>query len=185
MQEHGDPDAVQQEIKAQVERALDAGIDVTHVDTHMFSIVHQKFLGAYFHVAWQHRIPLALLRPDEANLREMGISLEAARPLTRQIEAFEMQGMPVLDKIHMTSLDQPDNRVEQVKQALQELPAGITYFLIHPAHDTPELRAIAPDWRCRVADYEAFTSKALRAYVRDSGIRVLGWRVLRDLMRAT
>jgi len=184
VQRHGDPDAVQREIEAQVERALDAGIDVTHIDTHMFSIVHQKFLGAYFHVARQHRIPLSLLRPDEANLREMGVNAETAEPLTRQIQAFEAQGMPVLDNVHMMSLDQPEDRVEQVKQALEKLPAGITYFLIHPAQDTPELRAIAPDWRCRVADYEAFASKALRTYVRDSGIHVLGWRALRDLMGA-
>ena len=37
-QEYGQPDAVQREMQAQVERALAAGIDVTHVDTHMGTV---------------------------------------------------------------------------------------------------------------------------------------------------
>jgi len=68
------------------------------------------------------------------------------------------------------------------RQALDALPPGVTHFVIHPAQDTPELRAIAKDWPSRVADYQAFTSRELRAYVENSGVQVIGYRALRELM---
>jgi predicted glycoside hydrolase/deacetylase ChbG (UPF0249 family) len=183
VQEDGDPAAVQHEIQAQVERALGAGIDVTHVDTHMGSILHPKFLDAYLQLALEHRIPPLLLRLDETGLREMGIEGEAAALFARLLQVLEAQGLPLLDNFYMMPLDQPEDRVEQVKRVLEGLPAGITYLIVHPAQDTPELRAIAPDWRCRVADYQAFTSEALQAFVQKSGIHVLGWRAVRAIMQ--
>jgi hypothetical protein len=68
---------------------------------------------------------------------------------------------------------------------LAQAPAGLTYLLFHPAVDTPELRAFAPDWRARVADYELFTSDAWRAALDASGVQVIGWRAIRDAMRNT
>jgi predicted glycoside hydrolase/deacetylase ChbG (UPF0249 family) len=183
VQEYGNPAAAQCEAEVQVERALVSGIDVTHVDTHMGSVFHPKFLAAYVQVALQRRISPFLLRVDEASLREWGMEAQVAALLARQLQQLDEQGVPLLDNIHVMPLDEPDNRLEQVKQVLDDLPAGITCLNIHPAQDTPELRAIAPDWRGRVSDYRTFTSEALRAYVRDSGIQVIGWRVLRALMQ--
>ena len=34
-------------MRAQIEGALSAGIDITHIDTHMGSVVHPKFLADY------------------------------------------------------------------------------------------------------------------------------------------
>ena len=74
------------------------------------------------------------------------------------------------------------DRVAQAKQAFDALPPGLTHFALHPAVDTPELRAIAPDWSSRVADYQAFTSRDLRNYVRRSGIQIIGYRELRNIL---
>ncbi len=49
--------------------------------------------------------------------------------------------------------------------------------------DTPELRAITPDWRGRVADYEAFRQDDLRETMRNLGIHAIGYRTIRDLIR--
>ncbi len=183
VQADGDPAAVQIEIQAQVERALAAGIDVTHIDTHMGTVFHPKFFAAYAQLALQHRIPVLLPRKNEADFQEWGFEAEAAVFLVQQIQELEAQGLPLLDNLYLMPLDQPDNRLEQAKQALDSLPAGITYFVIHPAQDTAELRAIAPDWCDRVADYQTFTGEALRAHVQNSGIQVISYRALRDLRR--
>jgi len=182
--EHGDPEAVQLELQAQVARALAAGIDVTHVDTHMGAVARIKFIPAYVQLALQHRLPLMILRLDEAGWREMGLDGETAAFATQFVRQLEAQGLPLLDRLEMLPLDRPADRVEQAKDAFDALPPGLTHFAIHPAQDTPELRAITPDWQSRVADYRAFTSRELRDYVRDSCVQVIGYRVLRELMRS-
>ena len=184
VQEHGDPAAIQMELLAQVERALKARIDVTHVDTHMGTVMHQKFIPAYLRVAAQYRLPPMLPRWSQALQHEMGIDVETATFATRVMPEIEAQGVPMFDHLAMMPLDEPAHRVEIAKRLFDALPPGLSYFILHPAMDTPELRAIAPDWPSRVADYKAFTSPELRDYVRNSGIHVIGYRTLRDLMRA-
>ena len=43
-------------------------------------------------------------------------------------------------------------------------------------------RAIAPDWPFRVADHAAFQSAELSDHIRQTGVQVIGYRVLRDAM---
>jgi predicted glycoside hydrolase/deacetylase ChbG (UPF0249 family) len=183
VQARADPVAVQVELQAQVARALAAGIDVTHIDTHMGTVMHGKFIASYIQLALQHRLPVMLPRMDAAALEHLGMERQTIDLMARTIEQLQDQGVPLIDHIEMLPLDQPDNRVEQAKRRLAGLPAGITHFIIHPAVDTPELRAIAPDWPSRVADYQAFTRPELLDYVRASGIQVIGYRALREAWR--
>lgn len=184
VQEHGDATAVQAELQAQVARALAAGIDVTHVDTHMGTVAHPKFVSAYVQLAMQHGLPPMILRLDEAGWRKMGMDGETAAFAAQFVSQLEVQGMPLLDHLVALPLEQPAGRVERAKKTLDSLLPGLTHFIIHPAQDAPELRAITPSWPGRVADYQAFTSEELRDYVRHSGVQVIGYRALRELMRA-
>ena len=68
-QEHGDPAAVEVELTAQVERALQMGIVPTHVDTHMGSVAHPKFMGIYIRLAQKFHLPPMIFRLDEAGWR--------------------------------------------------------------------------------------------------------------------
>jgi hypothetical protein len=125
-----------------------------------------------------------ILRLDEAGWREVGLDQETAAFATQLVQQLEAQGLPLLDHLVGLPLDQPEDRAALAKHAFDELPPGVTHFIIHPARDTPELRAIAPDWPSRVADYEAFSSRELRDAVRNSGVQVIGYRALRELMRS-
>ena len=60
---------------------------------------------------------------------------------------------------------------------------GISHFIFHPSVDTPELRALAPDWPARVANYNAFMSDELRKFLESEDIHVIGYRAIRDAMR--
>jgi predicted glycoside hydrolase/deacetylase ChbG (UPF0249 family) len=184
VQKHGDAAAVQLELQMQVDRAVAAGIDVTHVDTHMGAVAQVEFIPAYVQLAIQHRLPMMILRLDEVGWREMGLDQETAAFATQLVRQLEAQGLPLLDHLVGLPLDRPEDRGARAMEGCDELPPGLTHFIIHPARDTPELRAIAPDWQSRVADYEAFTSRELRGAVRNSGVQVIGYRALRELMRS-
>ncbi len=182
--EHGDPTAAQIELNTQVERALAAGIDLTHIDTHMLTVIHPKYLQIYVQTALTHRLPLMLPQWDRDTLIAHGLGAATADAGITAMKALAAQGVPLFDHIAMAPLqDIPDDRIGHLKEMIRTLPPGLTHFVIHPSKDTPELRAIADDWRARVGDYEAFTSETLRAFVAAEGIHVVGYRALRDVLR--
>jgi hypothetical protein len=56
--------------------------------------------------------------------------------------------------------------------------------VLRPATDTPELRAVAPDWPARVADHDlSMTADSLRVLTARAGVHLIGYRELRDLQR--
>lgn len=184
VQTKADGAAAVRELKTQIDRALAAGVDVTHIDSHMGTIAHEKFLAGYVGLAQEYCLPPTILfRGDKVGFRARGLDDTLSTMAGELNEKMEGAGVPLLDHEVGLPLDKPANRVEQAKHILKNLPVGITHFYMHAAKDTPELRAIAPDWESRVADYHAFLSTELRAFVRNSGIHVIGNRVLRDLMR--
>jgi predicted glycoside hydrolase/deacetylase ChbG (UPF0249 family) len=183
-QEHCQATAVQQEIVAQVERAISAGIEPTHIDNHMLSILHPTLLPLYFQLGQHYRLPNLMFRTDAAGFERMGVPAEQAAVYAQMLRQLEEQGQPLFDHIHMMPLDDGSERLAKAQAALDNLPPGLTYFIIHPTTDTPEIRALAPDWRARVADYRLFTDERWRQAVADSGVQVVGYRAIREAMRA-
>lgn len=183
-QANGDPAAVRRELQAQIERALAAGVDATHIDSHMFGIFHIKFLPVYFDLARHYRLPAFMLRADSVQMREIAVDNPAAAEMTTLLQSVEEEGFPLFDYVHAMSLDPLPDRVANATEILTGLPAGLSYFLFHPCPDTPELRAMAPDWEARVQDYHLFLDEGWRQAVRDSGVHVIGMRTLRDIIRS-
>ncbi len=182
-QTEADLGAVERELSAQIDRALAAGIDVTHIDTHMLTLFHPRLLPIYLRLSQRYRLPAFLLRPDAEQLHRWGYGLDDAQEVAALVRQAEAAGLPLFDHADVMSLDRHEQRLEEAVERLTQAPPGLTYFLFHPAIDTPELRAFAPDWRSRVADYELFTSDAWRQAVREAGVQVVGWRAIRNVMR--
>ncbi len=184
VQAQGDAAAVQGELEAQVARALAAGVDVTHLDTHMGTVAHPRFVAGYVQLALQHRLPAMIPRLDEAGWRALGMDGEMPALATRFVTELEAQGMPLIDHVVGLPLEEePGDRLALARQQLGALPPGLTHFVIHPAAETPELRAITRSWRSRVADYEVFRRPEMKAWVRGEGLHVVGYRALRGLLR--
>ena len=70
------------------------------------------------------------------------------------------------------------------ERALHGLEPGVTEIVVHPAVDTPELRAAAPDWTHRVDDHDVLVhDQELRRLVERAGVTLIGYRKLRELQR--
>lgn len=182
-QEHGDIAPVQSEIEAQLARAFQAGIDVTHLDSHMMALGHPKYVAPFLQLGVQNHLPILYVRMAASEWSSLNLSEEVAQIAASLGEAMEAVGYPLVDAVTGLSLSDPSDRLERAKAAFSNIKNGITHFMIHPAIDTPELRAITPDWACRVADYQTFTNPAMRDYIRDSGIQVIGYRHLKKLVK--
>lgn len=182
-QENAHPDAARVEMEAQIQRAMIAGIDPTHMDTHMGTVAHPKLLVHYLQLAIARQLPPMMLRLDAAAIQQHGYDAASAEMMARILAQVEVDGLPLLDQIATVHLDDPANRLERTKSVLSGLSSGVTHFYIHPAKDTPELRAITPDWRCRVGDYENFMSDDLRTFLKNSGLQIIGYRRIKELIR--
>jgi len=174
---------VDAEVNAQIEKALKAGIDVTHVDSHMGTIMHPKFIQTYIQAAGGRALPNMLPRLDAVGIEVMGIPETDRVAYAPIMDMLEGIGVPTLNGIMSMPLDQPNGQMETAKQLFGNLPVGITHFILHPSIDTPELRAIAPDWESRAANYETFMSDELKKFIESEGIKPIGYRAIRDAMR--
>jgi len=184
VQQNARPEAVAVEINAQVERALAAGIDVTHVDSHMGTVMFPSFAQSYVQAAAGRLLPAMIPRLTARGFDILSMNSDELASVSTILQALEHQGLPMVDGLFAMPLDDPHNHINVAKKLLNDVPAGLSHFLFHPSTDTPELRAICPDWACRVANYEAFMSEELKDYIANLGIHVIGYRLLRDTMRS-
>jgi predicted glycoside hydrolase/deacetylase ChbG (UPF0249 family) len=181
--DNASPEAVDVEVNAQIEKALTAGIDVTHVDSHMGTIMNPKFIQSYVQAASKRLLPSMLPRLSAKGMDLMGLSEEEKAAYAPIMNMFESMGIPLVDGILGMPLEHDQDHIGVAKQLLGDVPVGITHFVFHPSIDTPELRAIAPDWRARVANYNAFMSDELKKFLESEDIKLIGYRAVRDAMR--
>jgi len=181
--ENANPEAAMVELDMHISRALEEGMDVTHIDTHMGSVAHANLIPGYVQLATKYGLPLMVPRVSAEELMiSENVDEKTANLFVNMINTLEEMGIPVLDGLSGLELTDAKDRFEQAKKALRELKPGITHFIIHPSKDSPELRHITHSWDCRVADYETFTSDATRDFIKKDGIQIIGYRDLKEIM---
>lgn len=174
---------IEGEVAAQINLALAAGVDVSHIDMHMGAMLHPNFLPAYLQAGRTHRIPMLAYRMSEEKLQKWNNPQLAAK-IKQILAELEDQGFPIIDHFYQTDLSRPETRMDEIDHVLKTLEPGLTHFITHPAHDTPELRAITTDWAGRVADYHALEQDEFLKCLNKYNIQRIGYRELRDVMRS-
>ncbi len=182
---HAQAEAVEVELRAQIQAAQAAGIDPTHVDSHMGTLFHPRLLGIYLRLAQEFRLPAFLTEPSAAHIQSANLPPQTREDLARILDDSAGQEHPFFDRFYVTDLHRAEDRLTEVRRVLAGLPPGsMTYLILHPALDTPDLRAFAPDWPARVADYRLLTDPAFGQLLDELGITVIGMRPLRDALRS-
>jgi predicted glycoside hydrolase/deacetylase ChbG (UPF0249 family) len=170
--EHADLDEVRKECRAQIERAIYWGFDVSHLDSHMGTMqLRADFFDVYLELAVDFDLPL----------RMAGASGERMIGFPYRRVADEA-GVLFPDHFIYTSVGSR----RSIERALFDLRPGITEIYVHPAIDTDELRVSHPDWANRVEDHAYVTrDPSLRDLVERAGASLIGYRELRDLQRSS
>ena len=137
VQERADHQALRAELQAQIRRALAAGIDVTHIDSHMFALFHPRLVDIYVDLALEFHVPPFLLRRPVPEVYKYSISPAVEAELLARVPEWEERGLPLLDHATMMPLDDAADRPGQLRKKLADLKPGITYLVLHPTKDTP------------------------------------------------
>jgi chitin disaccharide deacetylase len=172
--EHADLDEVRRECRTQVERAIVWGFDVSHLDSHLGALhMRPEFFDVYLELAVEFGLPVRL--PGDAGERAAGFPL-------RRLAADE--GVLFPDHLEVVGAGGVGSR-KAIQRVLEQLQPGVTEVYVHPAADSPELRAHAPDWARRVDDLHLVTYDAdLPGLIRANGIELVSYRHLREAQRS-
>lgn len=183
--EHISAEEAALEMRAQLETALAAGIDVTHLDTHMGTVFHPKFLESFVSLGLEYKIPVFIYRPSPERLKRAGFGAlwDALEP---QLRRLDEAGFPVLDQIISQTLSgrPPEEKESFFKQLFAELRPGVTHFLVHPAKRSDETEALSKDAPMRAKDHELFRDRAMADELNRLGIKTINYRQIREAFRA-
>jgi predicted glycoside hydrolase/deacetylase ChbG (UPF0249 family) len=176
---HATPAEVETELRAQIERARQFGIQFTHVDTHMGTLyARPEYFEVYTKVAREAGVVCMIPRPTPEAAAEL-----SQYPITADmLTAKERAGFVLLDRL-ITGV--PGSTVEERRQSyrklLRELKPGVTKLIVHLAKDDPEIRAVTNAWQQRWADFQFWTSAEAKTLMKELDIQPITYRELGKL----
>lgn len=170
--DHADLDEARRELRSQIERAILWGFDVTHLDSHMGTLqLRPEFFDVYLDMAVDFDLPIRLSGRDTQ----------------------DFVGFPFRDLADEEGIIAPDHFLfypsvgarESVESYLANPLPGVTEVYLHPAVESTELGAFAPDWNARVDDLSLLLDAdgAVARRLEEHGVVLISYRDLRDLQR--
>ena len=171
------PQEIDDEISAQINLAIESGVNPTHLDSHTFSVAKPEYIPVYVKVARRFALPFLITEhwhsfcapEDSAAAQDVIVQdvFQAGRDLT------------------------PSSLEDYYISALQNVQPGLSELIVHPAYDDSEMQEIyqgreayGAAWRQR--DLEIMRSQKFKSALRENGIQVINWGMIRSAMlRAT
>jgi chitin disaccharide deacetylase len=173
---HATPDEAETEARAQIKKALAAGIDVTHIDSHMGGMQYDmRFHKRYEKLALEFDLPLRM--GPQFFYAKMGYPNYRAK--------LVKEGLVFPDYLVLVEEPLPgESRKAFWMRVIRGLKPGVNELYIHASDLSPEASVTSNTWRERAADAEVFTSDSdMRNLLEELHIKRIGYRALRDLQR--
>ncbi len=171
------PDA-EKELKAQIDRAIASGVQPTHLDTHMGSVMaNPELIKIYLDLSDIYHLPilfprayLGMLPPDLAKSMDSKIFL--------------------LDNLFMLAPNMITGKwIDPYKKGIEAMKPGLNEMIVHLAIDNDEMQAISKGhtdygsaWRQH--DLDLVSGPEFKELLKTNHIILIGWRQIRDLMNA-
>ncbi len=170
---------VETELRAQIQRALDFGVPVTHLDTHMGAVVSRPdLIEVYVKLGIEFGVPVFFLRNLGREIPDERIRARA----TELVKTLEEHKLPVLD--HMTQLytkGTVEEKQARYLKAIADSPPGVHYLILHCGYNDHELQAITTSAQLRDTDRVIFTDPEFIEAVKKTGVEIVTWKQVREL----
>ena len=169
------PADIDRELRAQIDRARKAGVQLTHLDSHMATLFRtEAFLKVYRGLGAAYGLPVLMER--------LGDRGGAQSPWATASQADALVDRVVSIPQGVAKEDWP----QAYEKLLAPLPPGVYQLIVHLAYDDEEMRGATfdhPDWGAawRQNDLELVKSSRFRDFLREQRFVLVGWK---DLARA-
>lgn len=178
------PEAAEIEFRAQIDRAFAAGIDVTHLDTHMGAAVVPELVDVYLRLGREYRLPILLPRELDSYTGVLKMGEVPADLYRTRVAELDAAGLPVFDRFRMSPWAPSAEAEATYRTMIDTLPPGATFFGLH-CNAPGDIEAIVPPRaHFRTDEYRLFGSGAPMRWAAEAGIRAIGMREVRELWRA-
>lgn len=170
------PQQAEIEARAQIHNALIAGVDITHLDSHMGTM---HFDAAYNEV--YRKLAREFDLPVRMGSQDMLASLGAGE----QRAQLDADGITYPDYLLHGTLAPGQTLHDWWIVQIKALQPGVTEAYMHAALPSEEMKGISPEVeRDRAMEYQLFVNgPEMRQMLAKMGVKTLGWRALRDLQR--
>ena len=173
------------ELRAQIEKIIKAGIQPTHLDTHKHTHLALPVLKAVarlseeFRIRWVRRpfdYPLSGGEPVPWSKRAVSRGLGTVRSyFHRTLSRYGCRTTDSFAGFQLTGY----LRTNELVALLRTLPDGLTEFMCHPGYCTDELRATPTRLKeSRERELKALTAPEVRAALTALGINLVRYRDL-------
>ncbi len=179
-----DAEAAEEEMRAQIDRALSFGMDVTHIDTHMGAALCPPLVEAYCRIGRDYRLPALLPRNSSYYLEVLKLDRLGRRDIwDRAVAWLDAAQVPLLDDFRMTPGVASAESDAAYRSLVAGLPAGLVFLALHPNAPGDIEAIVPPRAHFRTDEYRLLGSGAVAGWLEAESIQTLGMRALRDLYR--
>lgn len=181
--EHAKTEEIAIELRAQIDRALQFAIPITHLDTHMGAVLARpELVELYVQLGLEYNLPVLFLKslPPQLAAEYPALAQTSAQLVSR----LQQRGLPVLDHLAQFYSRPPDQtRREAYLESLRNLPPGVSQLIVHCAYDNDELRAITSSAPQRDEDRRVFTDPEVARLLAEEQIQVITWKQFREMQQ--
>ena len=167
--------------RAQIQKLLDAGVPLTHIDSHMGTVqVHPEYFKVYIQLSAEFQLPMRMASRE--TMERYGAGNGKLR------DELIAQGFIFTDNFIHDEVSGPEygraNTKEFWTNIIKNLKPGITELFIHATVLTDESRAITGSAQKRAEEYHCFVlDPDIKKLLKDEGIILIGYRPLMELQR--
>lgn len=169
---------VKKELTAQIEKALQSGLQPTHLDSHMCSVaVTPDFLEIYIHLGKTYNLPVFI---NKAFIESISLSNEP----------YDYKDVLLSDNLCIGNFADFEKGMlrSSYEKHLDDLKPGFNVFLLHPAYNDAEMQEITinhpnfgSEWR--QIDFDYFTSLECKLKLEENKIQLITWGALKNLIK--
>ncbi|MFO1022351.1 MAG: polysaccharide deacetylase family protein [Planctomycetales bacterium] len=178
---YGKPAEVEIELRAQIDRAKQFGVKLSHLDTHIGTVLATgDFAEVYVRLGLEYDLPVMLIRNIDPQLAA-GYS-DLVKKNDAFIAALDEKGLPPIDYLfQFYDGKNHDARQKRYLDTFRKLKPGVTQMIIHCGYDNSEMQAISGSHFLRGDDTKIFTDPAVKEEIDKMGIEIISWKQLREM----
>ncbi len=181
------PDAVEAEWRAQLDRAIAAGIDVTHLDAHMGAALAPEWCDRYVALGIEYGIPALMTSRLSGYGPRNHLDGVSDDDFSVFVDQARDGGMPLFDEVLETDFRRPRGAPVDYERMLSAIDDNsLVYCAFHPCAPGPgEVERIDTEWwHVRTDEFEIFGQSAWTQWLEAQPFEVITMRTLRDEMRS-